>query len=126
MSGSAAVTVVEPKNLPNFPPVGGVSEGKAVAEAEELYGGSQGLGNKYDLVMFCQPPGTGTWLAYAYVNSIYSFYNDIWCSSSSAQMHEVGHSLNLAHSGHDGNAYGDQSGYMGYSYVNDEIGRAHV
>jgi len=31
-------------------------------------------------------------------------------------MHEVGHNLNLAHSSHNGNEYGDQSGLMGYSY----------
>lgn len=43
-----------------------------------------------------------------------------WCTRVSAQMHEVGHNLGLAHSGEAGNTYGDQSGMMGYSYNQDE------
>jgi hypothetical protein len=48
-----------------------------------------------DYVMLCMPQGTlfGTaadWLAYAYVNSWLSVYNDNWCRYPSAQLHEVG------------------------------------
>lgn len=44
--------------------------------------------NAFDHVMICLPPGTaGDWIAYAYVNSWLSIYNDEYCSSVSAQMH---------------------------------------
>jgi len=44
-----------------------------------------------DHVMVCLPPGTkGDWLAYAYLNYWLSVYNDDWCRSPSAQMHEIG------------------------------------
>jgi hypothetical protein len=47
----------------------------------------------FDLVMFCQPPGTTGWIAYAYINSWNSYYNNDWCRYVSAQLHEVGHNL---------------------------------
>jgi hypothetical protein len=43
-----------------------------------------------------------------------------WCEYPSAQVHEIGHNLNLAHSGEGTEQYGDQSGFMGYSYSQDE------
>ena len=49
-----------------------------------------------DHVMVCIPSGakdaTGNkkWLAYAYVNHWLSVFNDEWCKSPSAQMHELG------------------------------------
>ncbi len=47
-----------------------------------------------DYTMVCIPPGTeGGWVAYAYVNSWLSVYNDNWCTSPSAQMHEIGHNI---------------------------------
>jgi len=96
-------------------------ESAAIEKAEELYGGNSGLWSKYDLVLFCQPPvESSNWVAYAYINHYMSFYNSDWCSQVSAQMHEVGHNLGLAHSGHNGDAYGDQSGMMGYSYFSDD------
>jgi len=91
-------------------------ETKAKAKAAEIYGDL----TQFDLVLFCIPPGTGDWLAYAYVNRWDSFYNDKWCSSISAQVHEVGHNLGLAHSGEGSMNYGDQSGMMGYSYEADD------
>lgn len=70
-----------------------------------------------DYVMYCMPPGTkGNWIAYAYINGRLSVYNDKWCSYVSAQMHEIGHNLGLGHANEAGTEYGDQSGYMGYSY----------
>ena len=79
----------------------------AMAKAEELYRGEEGVAKKFDLVMFCQPPGSGTWLAYAYINRWDSFYNDYWCQRASAQIHEIGHNLGLAHSGEVSIEYGD-------------------
>lgn len=43
-----------------------------------------------DYVMLCVPPGTsGGWIAYAYINSYLSVYNNEWCNYPSGQMHEV-------------------------------------
>ena len=89
----------------------------------------------YDLVIYCQPPGLSpnsngqsNWVAYAYLNDYRSYYNNYWCQRVSAQLHEVGHNLNLAHSGirapsnsdPDDYQYEDRSGMMGYSYNQDD------
>lgn len=67
-----------------------------------------------DKVLFCQPPGTGNWLAVAPVGSWKLNFNAGWCTSLSATMHEMGHAIGLRHSGIEGASYGDKSGYMGY------------
>jgi hypothetical protein len=95
-------------------------EYEAMAAANNIYGRFSSLAETFDLVMFCQPPGTGDWLAYAYVNDWRSFYNNKWCQRVSAQMHEVGHNMNLAHSGlPNDSVYADKSGMMGFSYNSD-------
>lgn len=91
-----------------------------VAKAEEMFGGTNGLGQTFDLVMFCLPPNTGKWVAYAYINSWRSYYNDFWCQSVSSQMHEIGHNIGLGHSGQGDDEYGDKSGMMGYSFTSDD------
>merc|ERR1711865_36639 len=107
-------------------------QNKAIAAAEAAMGGS--LYNQYDLVAFFQPPNGG-WVAYAYVNSYASFFNGRWCNRPSAQLHEIGHNLNMGHSNEPnragsqnnivegsrqdafvGGVYGDQSALMAYSY----------
>jgi hypothetical protein len=54
-------------------------------------------------------------VAYGYINSWLTVYNDVWCEYLSAQMHELGHNLDLGHSnegeGDDGE-YEDQSCMM--------------
>ena len=92
-------------------------EADAKKRAIEMYGE---LASQFDIVLFSIPPGTGDWLAYAYINRFDSYYNNMWSSSVSAQVHEVGHNLGLAHSGEASNSYGDQSGMMGYSYDADD------
>jgi len=82
-------------------------------------------GSMFDIVMFCMPPGTGNWLAFARIGDWASSYNDDWCQSISSQMHEVGHSIGLHHSGENtgtdsAQEYGDQTGYMGFSYKSDD------
>ena len=47
----------------------------AIAKATEEYGD---ISSQYDLVMFCLPR-TGDFIAYAYINSWLSVYNDYWC-----------------------------------------------
>ncbi|VEU40256.1 unnamed protein product [Pseudo-nitzschia multistriata] len=85
------------------------------------------LGNleeQFDLVLFCLPPGTGRdWIGFASVGRFDSYYNNQWCGRVSIQLHEVGHSLNLAHSGEKKagtSDYDDQSGMMGFSYPRDD------
>lgn len=76
----------------------------------------------FDLVMFCFPPGKSNFLAFAYPNSKYSFYNNEWCGYVGAQMHEVGHNLGLAHSGEvNENEYGDGTGMMGSTPGLDDV-----
>lgn len=90
----------------------------ARAAAEDMFG--EYLGEIFDFVLFCLPPGTGNWLAFAYVNGWDSYYNDIWCQSLSAQMHEVGHNLGLAHAGTESSKYADTSGMMGFSFASED------
>lgn len=40
-----------------------------------------------DHVMYCMPPGAMNGIAYAFVNSYLSVYNDLWCTYVTAQMH---------------------------------------
>lgn len=44
-----------------------------------------------DHIMVCIPPGTGDWAANAGVNYWRSIYNDVWITSLSATVHELGH-----------------------------------
>ena len=61
-----------------------------------------------DHLMYCLPPGTMGGVAYAFMNSWMSVYNDDWCNSVSAQLHEVGHNLDFGHSNEGTTEYGDQ------------------
>jgi hypothetical protein len=74
----------------------------------------------FDHVMYCMPPSSQSWIAYGYFDSGRTVYSDRFCISLSAQLHEFGHNLNLEHSGDGSVAYGDGSGYMGYSYLSSE------
>jgi hypothetical protein len=66
-----------------------------------------------DRVMFCVPPGSGSWAASTSVGHWRMQFNDAFCMSLTAVMHEMGHTLGLLHSNYDGRPYGDRSGYMG-------------
>jgi len=104
--------------------ISGEGDGKVrkavVAEAKAVLGS---LGSQFDHVMLCLPPGTktnGGWIGYAYLNHYLSVYNDKWCNYVSLQMHEIGHNMNLKHSGQDDDEYGDETGAMGYSSAYDD------
>lgn len=76
---------------------------------------------RFDLLIFCFPPGSDDFVAYAFPNSKYSFYNDKWCGYSGPLMHEVGHNIGLAHSGETAQGeYGDGIGVMGSSPGKDD------
>ncbi|MGK3761367.1 MAG: hypothetical protein ACI8RD_013685 [Bacillariaceae sp.] len=93
----------------------------AVLKTDQLYGGQDGLASEYDLVIFCQPPGSGRWDAFAYLNRFDSYYNKNRCSISGVLMHEVGHNFGLSHSGKGGgDIYGDITGYMGAGSTEDD------
>ena len=48
-----------------------------------------------DHVMFCIPPGTGSWAGSSPINSWRSVLNNKWCGYLSGIMHEMGHNLGL-------------------------------
>ena len=92
--------------------------------------------NEFDHVMVCMPPGTkflngngqakDGWNAYVpgdhKYSSFMSVYNDQWCSSVSAGMHEIGHNLGLDHANESGSGYEDETGQMGYSGLQESFG----
>ena len=47
-------------------------------------------------------------------------FNNEWCQYSSTQVHEDGHNLGLYHAGEGNDEYGDETGFMGYSYASFE------
>jgi len=70
----------------------------------------------YDYTMYVMPPGVdfrGAG-AYAAVGGRRSVYNDFNIAILMIQMHEVGHSLGLRHSGYQGNSYGDKTCFEGF------------
>ena len=58
----------------------------------------------------------------AFLDSWDSIYNDVSCRSASTQVHEIGHNLNLDHSGDGNDEYEDETGLMGYSISSNSAG----
>jgi Gametolysin peptidase M11 len=56
--------------------------------------------------------------AYGYLNGYLTVFKDHWAGSFSAIAHELGHNMNLHHSGRGNLSYGDISGLMGYGVTN--------
>lgn len=112
LSLNEETTGVPPKNLQT-----------ALREGFEEKFGSE---DKYDLVAYCLPAGTGEegrgWIAYAYRDTIFSYYNNEWCGSLTSRLHEIGHCIGLGHSGeHNAHedkfeSYEDRSCLMGVSF----------
>mmetsp|Transcript_28472 Transcript_28472/g.58444 ORF Transcript_28472/g.58444 Transcript_28472/m.58444 type:complete len:790 (+) Transcript_28472:137-2506(+) len=64
------------------------------------------------------------WAAYAYINSWNSVYQNRYFKFVGVQIHEIGHNLNLAHSGGlDGRTYTDHTGMMGNPLYSDNVGK---
>jgi len=85
--------------------------------------GVTNLGNTFSNIMFCMPIGTisrannsTNWVSSTTILGQYSYYNQNFCTSLSAKIHEIGHNLGLQHSSEDVYEYGDQSCMMGSSY----------
>jgi len=96
----------------------------AMVNANDLLGDLNS--EKYGLVVFVMPPGSGDWVAYSFVNGKYSFFNDEAASAVSAQMHGVGQNLGLGISGTagvDGKDFDDKSGMMGITVNEDDFYR---
>ena len=96
-----------------------------LSAAREQFDKEHGSVHNFDLVMFCMPAHSSgeqaAWGAFAYVNHPVSVYSNDWCGYASGQMHEVGHNLNLEHSGKQNvGEYDDATGLMGYSYASDD------
>ena len=83
--------------------------------------------SEFNQVMICMPLGalvnnngklTDKWIAFVPGKRPYlqfmSIYSDEWCSSVSAGMHEIGHTLALQHAGENAE-YDDETGQMGFS-----------
>ena len=63
------------------------------------------------------------WAGYGYVNSWLSIYQGDYYKMAGVQLHEVGHNLNLAHSGGlDGKPYTDHTCLMGNPLYGDDVG----
>lgn len=71
----------------------------AIAAVQSSFGVST-ITAMADHVMFCIPPGTGSWSGNASINSWRTVFNDQWCGYLSGLMHEMGHNLGLLVSAH--------------------------
>lgn len=79
--------------------------------------------NLADHVMYIYPDGVMAGIAYANVNGVLSVYSGDWGSSLTATLHEIGHNLNLHHSGKAGNQYADESGAVSKFLVHQHISK---
>jgi len=70
----------------------------------------------YNHILFCLPQGTtakfNNWVAYAYRDTRFSFFNNEWCGSLTSKMHELGHNLG---EGHSGEADDDCESFLAFS-----------
>jgi len=80
---------------------------------DEMNLAASDLGEK---VLMCLPPGIDGWVASSGVKHWRAQFNNEWCVSLTATMHEIGHMLGLLHSNENGKAYGDSSGYMSFGH----------
>ncbi len=93
-----------------------VVKNAATVAATKLLGVNS-LGDLYDHVAYCLPPGTaGDWLSYGFISYFETVYNNQWCTYVSSQLHEFGHNFGHLHSHESFQPYADRTCSMGYSY----------
>ena len=101
----------------------GTGPGALVDAAQNVVRANLGLASIShiaDKVLFCLPPGTGSWVGSAGLNHWRSQYNAGWCTSLTATMHELGHQIGLLHSNENFIKYDDKTGYMARGYRNSD------
>lgn len=85
-------------------------ENAAADQATKILGN---LPSQYEHVLMVMPThktislSGSNYLAYAYLNGYRSVFNDAWAGRISATQHELGHNLNIGHSGQGKATYGD-------------------
>lgn len=97
----------------------GTGSGKMVSAAQAKIREQfqlNGANKLADKVLFCLPPGSGKWVASAGLNHWRAQFNDQWCTSLTAVMHELGHTMGLLHSNEGNIRYADSTGYMSRAY----------
>ncbi len=84
----------------------------------------------FTYIVFANPPdikvfGDDSVAGVAYMPGGISWYNDEEGSNPYAMVHEIGHNLGLAHSGYNGDEYGDPTCTMGSGYYDgsDDSGK---
>lgn len=89
-------------------------------------GYTNGVNAIADKVIMCLPPGTGTWAASAGINHWRVQMNNYWCTSLSASLHELGHTMGMRHANKDGAEYQDLVGYMSGKVLTELAGRVCI
>jgi len=92
----------------------------AAQDLAKLQLGASTMTDIADRILVCLPPGTGTWAAVAAMRYFRAVFNDKWCQSLSATMHELGHTLGLSHSNEQGEKYEDLTSYMSRSFLDTD------
>ena len=73
----------------------------------------------FDFVMMCVPNGSkwdgGSWGGFANTGGNIAWFEQGHCDEMAWNMHELGHSMGLSHSGEGSDSYGDFTGSMGSS-----------
>lgn len=71
------VVTIQVDDIVASPESDGIMQNAVTAKLTEVFGTSPN--NLADHVMYCMPPGVIGFIAYAYVNSWNSVYNNDWC-----------------------------------------------
>jgi hypothetical protein len=129
LQGDRVLEVFVDEPVKNFK--GGSALVTAAQKVMRTMHGIEDISTFADKTLMCLPPGTGNWVASSGVGHWRAQFNDGWCRSLSATMHELGHTvislsnlrvsrtlthrfaqLGLNHANEGGVAYGDSTGYM--------------
>ena len=99
----------------------GTVQGWVTTALESKLGFSPQTGFTHVLYILPQSVSFGDAAAYAYINYYLSVYLDTYSSVLLVQMHEIGHNLQMLHSGEGNATYGDKTGMMGAHVYQDDV-----